>query len=72
MTMKVWIDPKGPSSFAGFILFGWHGLLKAPWNSPLFSESYGHKKFVPLGFGWRFRVARLNRLSHSEQIGGEQ
>lgn len=30
--------------------------LKAPWCKPLFSERYGIEKFVPLGFGWRFRI----------------
>lgn len=34
--------------------------LKAPWNPPLFSERYGYKRRVPLGFGWRLLFFRPN------------
>jgi hypothetical protein len=30
--------------------------LKAPWYPPLFSERYGLKRHIPLGFGWRVAV----------------
>lgn len=29
--------------------------IKAPWNEPLFSERYGHARFIRLGGGWRCR-----------------
>lgn len=32
--------------------------LKAPWNAPLFSERYGFKRRLPLGFGWRLLFFR--------------
>lgn len=37
----------------GFRIMGYGLLLKAPWNAQLFSERYGYRKTVNLGFGWR-------------------
>lgn len=37
----------------------WLLVLKAPWNSALFSERYAYYVFrLPLGGGWRFIVKR--------------
>ncbi len=49
-------------SVAGFIAFGWWGILKAPWNTPMFSERYGYETFHSLGFGWRWQIRRVRQL----------
>ena len=52
-------------SLAGFVAFGWWGILKAPWNLPLFSERYGDEKFWPLGFGWRWKIRRIKNFNET-------
>ena len=49
-------------SFAGFIVFGWWGVLKAPWNIRVFSERHGFEKFRRLGFGWRWQIRRIRQI----------
>lgn len=34
-------------------LWRWRLILKASWNTPLFSERYGKTATLNLGFGWR-------------------
>jgi len=33
--------------------------IKAPWCEPLFSERYGHARFLKLGGGWRCRFFKV-------------
>lgn len=33
--------------------------LKAPWNTALFSERYGYKKFWQITAGWRIRIGHV-------------
>ncbi len=51
-------------SVAGFRAFGWWGILKAPWNEPLYSERYGGVNFIQLGGGWRFKIRRIRDQSN--------
>ncbi len=61
--MRIWIHRRDGQ--AGFIAFGWWGIIKSPWCRPLFSERYGGNRFVRLGFGWRAQVRRVIKFSTS-------
>ena len=66
--MRLWADPRYGQ--AGFLAFGWWGILKAPWCRRLFSERFGYEKFHRLGFGWRWQVRRVRQptLQNKEPI----
>lgn len=40
-------------------VLGYGFQIKAPWLSPLFSERYGYRRKLPLGFGWRVLFFKL-------------
>lgn len=40
-------------------VLGYGFQIKAPWNIPLFSERYGYRTKLPLGFGWRILAFKL-------------
>ena len=56
-------------SFVGFVALGWWGILKAPWNRPLFSERYDSEKFRRLGFGWRWQIRRVRQINTQSKEG---
>ncbi len=65
--MRVWIDRHYGQ--AGFLAFGWWGIIKSPWCPPLFTEKYGFQKFWSLGLGWRAKIRRIRQINTPDREG---